>query len=108
MAPGFAKKGSVLGVSTPRGKYRRRGRREDPQGSQEAPWRGPGWGRARHPPGSLVVGLLLPLDFSGRFCHADFYIIFPEFVGHFKQPENLKNKNNRKKELATGCTELIG
>src|SRR3954466_1743428 len=25
------------------------GGREDPQGSQEAPWRGPGWGRARPP-----------------------------------------------------------
>src|ERR1041384_5098191 len=34
---GFAKKGSVLGVSTAGGKYRRRGRRGDPQGSQEAP-----------------------------------------------------------------------
>ena len=32
----FAKKGSVLGVSTLRGKYRRRGRRGDPSGSQEA------------------------------------------------------------------------
>src|SRR3954463_11387191 len=31
---GFAKKGSVLGVSTPRGKYRRRGHRGDPRGSQ--------------------------------------------------------------------------
>ena len=29
----FVKKGSVLGVSTPRGKYRRRGRRGDPPGS---------------------------------------------------------------------------
>src|ERR1041384_2318807 len=31
-----AKKGSVLGFSTPRGKYRRRGCRGDPPGSQEA------------------------------------------------------------------------
>src|SRR3954471_18390477 len=42
----FAKKGSCLRVSTPRGKYRRRGRRGDPQGSQEGARRGAGWGRA--------------------------------------------------------------
>src|ERR1041384_2440734 len=52
----LVKKGSVLGVSTPRGKYRRRGCRGDPPGSQEASWRGPGWGRTRDPPGLLVVG----------------------------------------------------
>ena len=69
---GFAKKGSRLGVSDPRGKYRRRGRREEPRGSQEAPWPGPGWGRARHPPGSLVVALLPPFGSSGRFRHTDF------------------------------------
>src|ERR1041384_363449 len=51
----FTKKGSVLGVSTQRGKYRRRGRRGDPRGSQEGPRRGPGWGRASSPPGCLVV-----------------------------------------------------
>ena len=33
---GIRENGSVLGVSTPRGKYRRRGRRGDPPGSQEA------------------------------------------------------------------------
>src|ERR1044071_8202730 len=54
----FAKTGSVLGGSTPRGKYRRRGRRGDPPGSQEASWRGPGWGHARDPPGLLVVAPL--------------------------------------------------
>src|SRR3954465_708257 len=52
---GFAKKGSVSKGFRTRGKYRRRGGREDPQGIQEAPWHDPGWGRARHPPGSLVV-----------------------------------------------------
>src|SRR3954469_25305936 len=56
----LAKKGSVLGVSTPRGKYRRRGHRGDPRGSQEGPWRGLGWGRASSPPGCLVVA---PLPF---------------------------------------------
>src|SRR3954471_24282089 len=48
---GSRKKGSVLGVSSPRGKYRRRGCRGDPSGSQEASWRGLRWGRARDPPG---------------------------------------------------------
>src|SRR3954463_14675817 len=57
---GFAKKGSVLGVSTPRGKYRRRGIRGDPRGSQEGAWRGLGWGRASSHPGYLVVA---PLSF---------------------------------------------
>src|SRR3954468_19548937 len=51
----FARKRSILGVFTPRGKYRRRGHRGDPRGSQEGPWRGPGWGRATCPPGYLVV-----------------------------------------------------
>ena len=51
----FAKKGSVLGVCTPRGKYRRRGHQGDPRGSQEGPRRGQGWGRASSPPGCLVV-----------------------------------------------------
>src|ERR1041384_2416834 len=81
---GFAKKGSVLGVSTTRGKYRRRGRRGDPQGSQEAPWRGPGWGRARHPPGSLVVAPFHLLVLPEGSVTLIFNIIFPEFFGHFK------------------------
>src|SRR3954470_3212477 len=37
-----------------------------------------------------------------------FYIIFPEFLEHFKYRENLKYKNSRKQELALRCTELIG
>src|SRR3954463_975954 len=63
---GFAKKGSILGVSTPRGKYRRRGSRGAPRGSQEVSWRGLGWGRARDPPGCLVVPPSFLGD-SGRF-----------------------------------------
>src|SRR4051812_30888278 len=66
----LAKKGSVLGVSTPRGKYRRRGHRGDPPGSQEASWRGLGWGRARDPPGLWWWLPLSFLDDSGRFRHA--------------------------------------
>src|SRR3954463_14681789 len=77
----FARKRSILGVSTPRGKYRRRGHREGPRGSQEGAWRGPGWGRATCPPGCLVVAPLLSLDDSGSFCCADFLYIFPEIFG---------------------------
>src|SRR3954467_9124532 len=77
---GFAKKGSVSKGFRTRGKYRRRGGgREDPQGSQEAPWRGPGWGRARHPPGCLVVAPLPYFGDSRRFRHADFLYDFSGF-----------------------------
>src|SRR4051812_41981117 len=51
----IAEKRSILGVSTLRAKYRRRGHREGPQGSQEDPWLGLGWGRARDPSGVPVV-----------------------------------------------------
>src|SRR3954466_2404059 len=37
---GFAKKGSCSKGFRTRGKYRRKGGREDPQGSPDAPWRG--------------------------------------------------------------------
>src|ERR1041385_9193068 len=58
---------SILGVSTPRAKYRRRGCRGDPPGSQEPSWRGLGWGRARAPPGLLVVEPLRYLGDSRSF-----------------------------------------
>src|SRR3954467_14239530 len=49
----YAGNRSILGVSNPRAKYRRRGCRGDPPGSQEASWRVLGWGHARDPPGLL-------------------------------------------------------
>src|ERR1041384_3750251 len=75
----FAKKGSVLGVSTPRGKYRRRGCRGDPQGSQEGARRGPRWGRATSPPGCLVVAPFPLLVIPEGSLTLIFYIIFSEF-----------------------------
>src|SRR3954469_6817925 len=63
----FAKVRSILGVSTPRAKYRRRGAPGDPPGSQEASWRDLGWGRAWDPPGLLVVALLRCFGVSGSF-----------------------------------------
>src|ERR1041384_8020260 len=73
---GFVKKGSCLGVSTPRGKYRRRGRRGATQGSQEGTRRGLGWGRARDPSGSLVVAPLPSFGYFGSFPYADFLYKF--------------------------------
>src|SRR3954470_12757322 len=69
---GFREKGSVLGVSTPRGKYRRRG---EPRG----PTRQSGGSLARPRVGPRQQPSWLPgggppsfLDDSGRFRHTDF------------------------------------
>src|ERR1044072_6455755 len=94
---GFAKKGSVLGVSTPRGKYRRRGRRGAPRGRQEGARRGPGWGRATSPPGCLVLPPCY-LDDSGRFRHDNFYY---SFVGFF-WVLYLAGKPEKQKQQKTG------
>src|SRR3954471_12604729 len=53
-----------------------RGHREGPQGSQEGRWRDLGLGRARHPPGCLVVSLLPCLGYSGSLRSADFLYNF--------------------------------
>src|SRR3954470_22837749 len=74
----LAKKGFVLGVSTPRGKYRRRGGSRGPTrqlgGSLARPRVGPrqkpSWLPGGGPPSFL--------DDSGRFHHADFLYFFPE------------------------------
>ena len=90
---GFAKKGSCLGVSTPRGKYRRRGASRGPTGQ-------PGGCPARPRVGAAPGTLLAPWWWL-RFPHLVipeasvaliFYIIFLEFLGHFKYRENLKYK----------------
>src|ERR1043165_1881779 len=72
----FARKRSILGVSTPRGKYRRKGHRGDPQGSQEGARHGPRWGRARDPSDSLVVAPLPFFGSFGSFLDADFLYNF--------------------------------
>src|SRR4051812_9637739 len=77
-------KGFVLGVSSARGKYRRRG-------APGGPTRKPGGGplarprvdRARDPSGLLVVAPLPSLDFSGSFRSADLLSDFKEFLEHF-------------------------
>src|ERR1041385_3586863 len=64
----FARKRSILGVSTPRAKYRRRGCPGDPPGSQEAS----GW----WPPSATLV---IP-EASGSLI---FYLIFQDFWSTF-------------------------
>ena len=98
----------ILGISSAGAKYRPkegvRGATREPGGPQH----GPTPGRATRAPGALVGPYRLPLDYSGSFWCADFYMIFREFIGHFKYWENLKYKNSIKQELALRCTELIG
>src|SRR3954467_12224943 len=79
----FAKKGSVLGVSTPMDKYRRRGCRGDPPGSQEASWRDLGWGRARAPPGLWWWPPLPPLVIPEGSWTLIFNIISRIFLSTF-------------------------
>src|SRR4051812_23622417 len=73
---GFAKKGSSSDCFWTRGKYRRKGGPRGPTGRQEDPWRGPGWGRSKHPPGCLVVAPLQYFGDSGRFRRANFLYDF--------------------------------
>ena len=72
----FAKIRSVLGVSTPRGKYRRRGAPKGPTRTLEGSMARPRGTRARDPPVSLLVALLPCLGYSGIFGSADFLYIF--------------------------------
>ena len=105
---GIGKKGSGAEGFRTGGKYRRKGAARGALGAQvpqgaapplaAPPGRlGPWWS----PSGSL-------LTFPEAFRVLIFYIIFREFIGHFKYRENLKYKNSRKQELVLGCTELIG
>src|ERR1043165_7050516 len=94
---GFTKKGSVLGVSTPRGKYRRRrGRRGDPRGSQEGARRGPGGGRATSPPGCPVVAPPPFIGYSGSFRDADFLYNFPGIFGALLMGEKPEIQKQQK------------
>src|ERR1041385_7758030 len=79
----ITKEGSILGVSTPRAKYRRRGHQGDPQGSQEAPWCGLGWGRARDPSGVPVVAPSAALVIPESSESLIFYLIFSDILEHF-------------------------
>ena len=102
------KKGSLSRVSVTGAKYRRKGAARGAPGVQAPPGRIPTLGCATRAPGALLGPIWPPFDVFGSFWCADFYIIFWEFIGHFKYRENLKYKNSRKQELALGCSELIG
>ena len=65
---GFLKRGINIG---------QRGARGWTQGSRRPP------GAATRAPGPLVVALWPHPGVSGRFLHADFYLIFLEFLEHF-------------------------
>src|SRR3954470_17262730 len=65
----FAKKGSVLGVSTPRGKYRRRGASRGPTRKPGGLLARPRVGPHQGPSWSLVVAPLASLGYSERFRH---------------------------------------
>src|SRR4051812_14145454 len=68
----MGKSTSILGVSSARAKYRRRGAPRGPPGIQKGPWRALGGTRSGDPPGSLVVALVPCLGYSGSFGSADF------------------------------------
>src|SRR3954464_3276265 len=63
----LAKKGSVLGVSTPRGKYRRRGVSRGPTRKPRGLLARPRVGPRQGPSWSLVVPPLASFGYSGRF-----------------------------------------
>src|SRR3954469_7211928 len=65
-------KGSGLGVSTPRGKYRRRGVSRGTTRKLGGLLARPRMGPRQGPSWSLVVAPLASLGYSGRFRHADF------------------------------------
>src|ERR1041384_2018101 len=105
-------KGSVIRVSSAGGKIGAKGGTE--RGHKAVRRAGGGgaraWGGAA--PGTLLAAWWWPscriLVIPEALGALIFYIIFPGFIGHFNYWKNLKYKNSRKQELATGCTELIG
>src|ERR1043165_2901505 len=68
----LAKKGSVLGVSTLRGKYRRRGAARGPTRKPGGLLARPRVGLRQGPSWSLVVAPLASFGYSGRFMDTDF------------------------------------
>src|SRR3954470_12652786 len=74
----FARKRSILGVSTPRGKYRRRGASRGPTRQSGGSLARPRLGPSQQPSWLPGGGPPSFLDDSGRFRHADFFIYFPQ------------------------------
>ena len=79
----FAKKRSILGVSTPRTKYRRRGAPRGATGQPGGCLAQPRVGRARDPSGVPVVALPSFLGDFGGFRVADFLYNFSGIFEYF-------------------------
>ena len=79
----MGKRASILGVSSARAKYRRRGAPRGPPWIQEGPWRAFPEGRATRAPEPLVVALWSHFGDPGSFRYADFLYNFSVFFGHF-------------------------
>src|SRR3954464_13327903 len=77
----IAKEGSILGVSTPRAKYRRRGVSRGPTGQPGGPLARPRVGPRQGPFWSPCGGPLRCLGDSGSFRVADFLSDFSRFFG---------------------------
>src|SRR3954464_3809153 len=104
----FGNKRSILGVSSKGAKYRPRGHRGGPPGTQEGRWRALPPGRSTRAPGPLVVALWPHFGDSGSFRDADFLYNFSRIFEALLMAEKPEIQNCRKQELVTGCTELIG
>src|SRR4051812_39484211 len=92
----IGKRGSMPRVSSSGGKYRRKGQPGGPPGSQTPLGRDPTPGRTTRALGPWWVPSGSHLIIPEAFGALIFYLIFREFIGHFKYRENLKYKNNRK------------
>src|ERR1041385_8798587 len=92
----FTKKRSVFRVSITGVNIGEGGHREGPQGSEEAPWRSLGWGRARDPSGVPVVAPLPSFGVSGSFRVADFLSDFSGFFGALSMAEKPEIQKQQK------------
>src|SRR3954466_4831908 len=97
---GFAKKGSVLGVSVPGGKYRRRGASRGPTGQLGGPLARPRVGPREGPFWSPCDAPLRYLGDSGSFRVADFLYNFSGIFGALLMAE--KPEIQKQQKTATG------
>ena len=77
----IGKKTSILGVSSARAIYWRRGAARESTREPGAPWSALPQGRATRAPGALVGPLLPSFGDSGRFLYADFLYNFSRIFG---------------------------
>ena len=92
----FAEKRSILGVSTPRAKYRRRGAPRGPTRQPGGLLARPRVGPCQDPPGLLVVAPLPFLDYSGSFRGADSLSVFSRIFGALLMAEKPEIQKQQK------------